>query len=94
MKWARTKADRPRSTPQLPQLTVMDSDGRHRVATTLQEKFEILRNQFFPEPREASLEDIPGTIYPEPLEMPLSITIQEIYGAIRWVTRDKTLGPD
>ena len=68
MRWAKEKANQPRPLPQLPQLVVKDGNGRQvRVANTLTEKIETLRELFFPQPLEVDLSDIPNTVYPEPL---------------------------
>jgi hypothetical protein len=95
MRWAKEKANQPRPLPQLPQLVVKDSNGRQvRVANTLVEKIEMLRELFFPQPIEADLSDIPSTVYPEPLTTRQEITHQEIQDALRWVASDRAPGED
>jgi retrotransposon-encoded endonuclease/reverse transcriptase-like protein len=95
MKWAKTSANQPRPLPQLPDLIIRDDNGQEiKTIKTLPEKLETLRNQFFPPPRDADLTDIPETTYPEPLETSEEIMQQEIYEALRWVSKDKAPGQD
>ena len=94
MRWAKDKGGQPRPLPQLPQLTVTDRKGVQRVATTFKEKVEMLKTQFFPEPREADLSDIEGTHYPEPVVTSDGISREEVQEALRWVAKDKAPGPD
>ena len=50
MKWAKERGGQPRPLPQLPQLIVTNHDGTKKTATTFQEKIDMLRAKFFPEP--------------------------------------------
>jgi hypothetical protein len=94
MKWAKERGGQPRPLPQLPQLIVTDRDGTKKIATTFQEKVDMLRAKFFPEPREADLTDIDGVYYPEPIETPNEVLEKEVLEALRWVANDKAPGPD
>jgi exonuclease III len=97
-KWARTRGGTPKQPPQLPQLvaTRSDPDGREIqiVADSLEDKFTMLQEQFFPQPLEADLSDIQGHEYPESVDHEQEIKETEIHEALRQVTNDKAPGPD
>jgi len=83
MKWAKERGGQPRPLPQLPQLKVTDRDGTEKTANTFQEKVDMLRAKFFPEPREADLTDIDDAYYLEPIEIPNEVSEEEVLEALR-----------
>jgi hypothetical protein len=88
-KWARNKSHLPPERPQFPDL--VDSQGR--VATTFQEKAELLREKFFAPPPYADLTDTLDYQYPTPVQEQGEVTQEEIEDAIRSPAALKAPGP-
>ena len=88
-KWARTKSQSPRKVSKMSTL----SHNSH-VATTFEEKADMLKDKFFPPSPEADLMDIEKFIYPQTPTCLLIITREEVLAAIRRLKADKAPGPD
>lgn len=87
MKWAKNRHDiAPACTP-----AFAKPDGG--LAETTGEKADVLRQSFFPTPRQADLSDIGHCEYPPPIECP-NITSAEIEKAIRQASPNKAPGLD
>ena len=87
VKWAKNRHDTtPACTP-----TLVKSDGE--LARQPEEKAEILRQSFFPPPKQADLQDIEGYQYPPLIECP-AITIPEVERAARRAAPNKAPGTD
>jgi hypothetical protein len=86
------------SPSQLPQLTVIEENEAGNltiiIINILPEKQKLLKNQFFPQPKETDLTDIANYFYPKSLVTERIISEEEIYDAIHWVIRDKASEPD
>ena len=85
-KWAKTQKREPISLPTL------RKGGITAISAT--EKSQLLRAEAFPEPREAELDDILTYNYPDPLETPEKISIDEIQRASLRTKPDKASGQD
>ncbi len=88
-KWARTESQLPKKLPQFPSLKRSDTD---HMATTFEEKTEILRGKFFPPPPQADVSDIAGSFIPLAVSSNPRITEDEVKQAIRRVKADKAPG--
>lgn len=87
VKWAKNRNDT--SSASTPDLAKPDGG----LATSPEEKAEVLRQSFFPPPSHADLSDIEGYRYPEPIECP-DITVPEIEKAVRGAAPNKAPGAD
>ena len=87
VKWAKNRHDlSPACTPEL-------AKQNGEFAKTPEEKAEVLRQSFFPPPRQANLTDINDFVYAPPIECP-DITHAEIERAIRRASPNKAPGLD
>jgi hypothetical protein len=67
---------------------------REVIATTIEEKANLLRNTAFAQPKEAILENLEGYSYPEPLQTLEELTEDEISKAGLRALPDNAPGPD
>ncbi|OAQ57920.1 reverse transcriptase [Pochonia chlamydosporia 170] len=87
VKWAKNRHETlPACTPAL-----VKPDGK--LVYRPEEKAELLRQSFFPPPRQANLSDINGYQYPPPIECP-DVTLSEIEKAVRRTAPNKAPGTD
>ena len=79
----------------MPELVITNTtDERTQTANTIKKKCDVLRDQFFPAPRQADLTDILEQPRVKPLETEQEIPIEEINEALRWIAKNKAPGPD
>ncbi|KAI0997728.1 hypothetical protein K3495_g10462 [Podosphaera aphanis] len=77
--------------PQVPD--IQDKEGNVWIEDT--DKARVMAQHFFPQPVQAEIQDIAGTIYPEELAIiPSTITEAEVEEAIGKLPSDKAPGPD
>ena len=88
-KWAKDKSEKPREIPKMPSLTRDD-----QIASTFEEKTEMLKQKFFPPAPPADLSDIEGSFYPSPPHCPTIVTRSEVTESIRRLKPDTAPGPD
>jgi hypothetical protein len=88
-KWARLKSHLPREPPGLPPLQA----GGGRLTNVFEEKVEILRRRFYPSPADADLSDLNETT-PDPVEISMNVSEDEVRTAIRRTANDSAPGPD
>jgi len=88
-KWAKKRNQGQNRAISLPTLRKGD-----REAISTEEKSLILRQEAFPTPRNAALDDLSTYSYPRPLSTQGEITIEEIRGASQRTKPDKAPGPD
>ena len=88
-KWAKDKSEKPRKVPKMPSLTRDD-----QIASTFEEKTEMLKQKFFPPAPPADLSDIEGSFYPSPPHCPTIVTRSEVTESIRRLKPDTAPGPD
>jgi ribonuclease HI len=87
VKWAKNRHNTaPASTPAL-------AKPNGEIAQQPEEKAEVLRQAFFPPPRQADLADIAGYEYPPPIECP-DVTMAEVEKAVRKAAPNKAPGTD
>ena len=87
-KWARNRESQPPSVTPTIKCT---RTGRQAVRS--EEKADLLRETFFPEPPEADLRDIESAEYPDQVPMP-KVTEKEVLDAIQAAAPLKAPGPD
>lgn len=90
-KWAKDRSQKPKDLPQFPPLK-RTQNATDPLASSFEEKTEVLRDKFFPPPPYADLSDIPGTVYPEELESDDTVSEAEIKAAIMNTKPDKAPG--
>ena len=88
-KWAKDKSEKPREIPKMPSLTRDD-----QIASTFEEKTEMLKQKFFPPAPPADLSEIEGSFYPSPPHCPTIVTRSEVTESIRRLKPDTAPGPD
>ena len=76
----------------LPQCPPLRKPGTETVATSFEEKEEILRAKFFPLPPAAHLEDIENYVYPSRVPSTEHLWLEEVVEAIARPSPDKTPG--
>lgn len=91
VKWAKTKADKPQTTPQCPPL---QRSAQESPTFDNNIRTRILADKFFPPPEEADLADIPATVYLESITIRQQITEEMITSALKKMSPDKVPGPD
>jgi hypothetical protein len=74
-RWAHTKSNVRRESPQLP---AFKTPGEYIPAVTAEEKVIALSNKFFPAPPETDLEDIDLVIHPQELGSEPQVTETDI----------------
>jgi hypothetical protein len=92
--WRIVKWARQRSQGKTKQVTIPTLIHNERVAQDIRSKAELLRDTLFPPPAAADLSDIPGYEYPEPVEVPAELSIEEVRRAILKTKKDNAPGPD
>jgi exonuclease III len=65
-----------------------------QIATSVEDKVQMLREECFPPPPEVDLSDIEGFIYPGELKTLDKISLEEVETAAARLKPDKTPGPD
>ena len=88
-KWAKDKGEKTRELPKMPNLI---KDGQ--IASTFEEKTDMLKQKFFPPAPPADLSDIEGSFYPSPPHCPIIVTRSEVTESIRRLKPDTAPGPD
>jgi len=88
-KWARTESQLLKKLPQFPPLKRGDTG---HMATSFEEKTEVLRGKFFPPPPQADVSDISGSFIPLAVPSSPFISEDEVKQAIRRVKADKAPG--
>lgn len=86
-RWAKDRSQTPKELP------VFSTMRRERTSaakiTSFEDKTQILKERFFPPPKEASLEDIDLAHYPTPWQSNIKITPEEIKAAIQRLKPNK-----
>ena len=88
-KWAKDKSEKTRELPKMPNLI---KDGQ--IASTFEEKTDMLKQKLFPPAPPADLSDIEGSFYPSPPHCPIIVTRSEVTESIRRLKPDMAPGPD
>ena len=65
-----------------------------QIASTFEEKTEMLKQKFFPPVPPADLSDIKGSFYPSPPHCPIIVTRSEVTESIRRLKPETATGPD
>ena len=87
-KWAKIRSSKQASCRRFP---LIQADGQ--IATDTNDKINLFKQAFFPEPPSPNLRDLEGYIYPPSIEVP-DITTREIEEAIRRASPKKAPGTD